>query len=250
MKTNVSAATLYGKGVFTTVAISSTKPLFWQKHWRRLKSDAGKIGIDLSEHSEHSTRNSLDEIIERNGVPDGRARITFFDERSNNIWPSESDGRTRLHIMTGDLRPLPQNFRVAVSPFTVNSRSPLAGVKSCNYLEKLMAMDEAKGRGFDEAIQVNERGNVTSATMANVFWLKSGGLYTPSLTTGCLPGTTREYVLENLECREVEAGIDELNSADAIYLTSAGLGVATVAEYKGRKLESTPHLITQLLTTN
>ena len=73
--------------------------------------------------------------------------------------------------------------------------------------------------------------------------------YTPTLTTGCLPGTTREFVLENVERREVEAGIDELDKADAIFLTSAGLGITQVAEYESKKMERTDHPIFKLLST-
>ena len=244
----LSLANLYGTGVFTTIAVNERESFLWEKHWRRIKSNAEKLKIDLTEFSDTTTRAAVDELINKNNIANARARITFFDKSSSKLWPFESTATTSLLIMTGDLRPIPDNFRLTVSPFTINSRSPLAGIKSCNYLEKLLAMEEAKGRGFDEAIQVNERGHVTSATMANVFWLKNGGIHTPSLATGCLPGTTREYVLENLECREVEAGVEELDSAEAIYLTSAGLGVTQVAEYNGRRLQSPPHPITQLLT--
>ena len=176
----------------------------------------------------------FEEIIQRNGVANGRSRITFFDESASKIWPFETTRKTSLLITTGERRPVSESFRLLVSPYRVNSLSPLAGVKSCNYLENLMALDEAKARGFDEAIMLNERGEVTSAVMANVFWLKDDVLYTPSLKTGCLPGTTREFVLENLECREVEETVDRLHSADAIFLTSAGLGVFQVTEFDGR----------------
>ncbi len=168
-----SSTALYGRGIFTTLAVYGGQPFLWDKHWRRLANNAVTIGIDLAEHTENSTRKALSEIIEKNGVADGRARITFFDERPSSIWPSESDKKTSLHIMTGDRRPVSGNFRLTISPYPVNSRSPLAGVKSCNYLENLLAYDEAKGRGFDEAIRVNERGEVTSAVMANIFWLTS-----------------------------------------------------------------------------
>ena len=246
----VSMAGLYGKGIFTTIAIRKTKPFRWEEHWRRLTSAAARTGVDLTEHSEESTCKALDDLIAKNRVENGRARVTFLDESPSPIWSSTTKCKTSVLIMTGDLRPVPENFKLTISPFPVNSRSPLAGVKSCNYLEQILAFDEANHRGFHEAIRVNENGHVTSGCMANVFWLKEDVLFTPSLATGCLPGTTREFVLENLECREVEAGIDELNSADAIYLTSAGLGVATVAEYNGRKLHSRPHPIAQLLTNN
>ncbi len=244
----VSMAALYGKGVFTTIAIRESKPFLWEKHWQRINTNAEKLGIDLTEFSETTTRAAVDELINKNNVANGRVRVTFLDTSSSKIWPFESTANTSLLIMTGDLRPVPANFKLTISPFPVNSRSPLAGVKSCNYLEQILALDEAKSRGFHEAIRVNENGKVTSGCMANVFWLKDDVLFTPSLATGCLAGTTREFVLENLECREVEAGIEDLDSADAIYLTSAGIGVISVGDCNGRKLANTPHSITQLIT--
>lgn len=241
---------LYGKGVFTTIRIAREEPLFWDKHWTRLGRDSGKVGIDLSEFSETRVFEALKQEIASSGVSDGRARITLVDQRSGNIWPTETEQNTTMWILVGERRPLPSKFRITASPYRLNTFSPLAGIKSCNYLENLMAAEEAKNRGFHEAVRINERAEVTSAAMANVFWLKDGVLYTPSLATGCLAGTTREFILENLDCREVEAGIEELSSADAIYLTSAGLGIVAVDEFERCKLPKPPHQITKLLTLN
>lgn len=242
-----SSASFYGRGVFTTIRISDGSLLLWDKHWRRFENNSEKLKIDLSEFSESKTLADLAEIIEKNNVSNGRARITFFDESPSAIWPFEPGGKTSLLITTGDLRSVPDNFKLTISPFPINSRSPLAGIKSCNYLEKIVALDETKERGFDEAIQLNERAEVTSAVMANVFWLKDGVLKTPCLATGCLPGTTREFVTENMECREVEVTLDELNKAEAIFLTSAGLGVVQVVEFDSRQFDHTDHPILDLL---
>ena len=111
----------------------------------------------------------------------------------------------------------------------------------------MLGYEEATKRGFHEAIRLNERGEIASACMANVFWKKGGKLYTPSLKTGCLPGTTREFILENIECEEVEAGIEALENADRIFLTSAGIGVVRVAEFDGRNLEISDHALSKLL---
>ena len=243
-------ASLYGKGVFTTIAIVDGSPFLWENHWRRLSVNAETIGIDLTNYSKSVVADALAVSINEDQITNGRARITFSDERPSATWPRESSDSTKLSIITGGIRAIPNNFKLDVSPYPVNSLSPLAGVKSCNYLENLMAMDDAKTSGCHEAVRVNERGEVTSAAMANVFWLKDDVLYTPSLATGCLAGTTREFILENLDSREVEAGIEELNSADAIYLTSAGLGIVAVAEFEKRKLPNPPHQITELLTFN
>lgn len=242
----ISCSTLYGKGIFTTLAIYDERPILWGKHWRRLTDNAEKLKIDLAEFSESETRQALDEIIQRNNVVNGRTRITFFDDSPSATWPFEIGLKTSLLIMTGNLRAVPENFRLTVSPYRTNSQSSLAGVKSCNYLEKLMTLDEAKTRGFDEAIMLNERDEVTSGAMANVFWLKDDVLFTPSLKTGCLPGTTREFVMENLDCHEVEVTLDEMYLADAIFLTSAGLGLAQVNEFEGKILLGTSNEIERL----
>ena len=240
---------LYGKGVFTTVGIIRGNAFLWKKHWDRLTVSASTLEIDLAEFNEQLVFQKLIDKIREDHISNGRSRITFADASSGTIWPSaEADvNKTRLIITTADLRPVSDNFKLTVSPYPVNSCSPLAGIKSCNYLEKILALDEAKARGFDEAIQLNERGEVSSATMANVFWLRDDQLYTPGLKTGCLAGTTREFVLENMDCRETAASIDELRKADSIFLSSAGLGVVQVAEFESRQLKQTDHPIFDLL---
>jgi branched-subunit amino acid aminotransferase/4-amino-4-deoxychorismate lyase len=243
----MSGAALYGNGIFTTIAIFAREPFGWEKHWRRLNDNCDRLGLDLHRFTENEIRRALTELIERNGIREGRARITMFDEAASSFWTHSSEPRTSILIITAERRPPSRPFRLGISPHRINSTSPLAGIKSCNYLDKHLARSEASGRDLDEAVQLNERDEITSACMANLFWTKHGELFTPSLKTGCLAGTTREYVMENLECVEVEAGIAELNSADDIFLTSAGVGVVQVNEFDGRSLTLKPHPITELL---
>lgn len=232
---SVSSAALYGKGIFTTIGIYDKEPFLWEKHWRRLSDNAEKIGIDLSKFTEEAVKIYLSETIEKNEIANARARITFFDEGASGIWKFESSRKTSVLITTADLRELKADFRLTVSPFRVNSASPLSGVKSCNYLENILALELAQSHYFAEAVRLNERKEIVSACMANIFWVKNEKLFTPSLKTGCLAGTTREFVLENQECFEIEAELNNLREADAIFLTSAGLGIVQVAEFEGRK---------------
>jgi branched-subunit amino acid aminotransferase/4-amino-4-deoxychorismate lyase len=243
----ISVAAFYGKGVFTTLSIYDREPFLWDKHWRRLNENAKWIGLDLSDQSESTTRESLSNLIARNNSVDSRARITFFDRSATAAWPIDGDRKLAILITTAAFRYKSQRYRLTVSPYSINSRSPLAGVKSCNYLEHLLAYEEAIRLCFDEALRSNESGHMSSACMANVFWQKNGRLFTPSLATGCLRGTTREFILENIECKEVEADRSELESVDAIFLTSAGIGVVAAAEFDGRELQNVRHPILDLL---
>ena len=242
-----TSAALYGKGVFTTVRICDGDPFLWPKHWWRLRESSEKLGISLEGVAEDETHQALGELIRSNGITNGRARLTFFDESESVLWATHLKPGVSLLIMTAALVPHSNAFRLTLSPYPISSRSPLIGIKSCNYLDKLMTKREAKDRGFDECVQLNERGDVVSASMANIFWLRDGQLFTPSLATGCLPGTTREFILENVNCEEVEADIDTLRTADEIFLTSAGLGVVQVQEFDDRSFAQEPHEITRLV---
>lgn len=242
-----SSASFYGKGIFTTIAVIDGEPFLWDKHWSRLRGNAQKIGIDLERIQENKVRSALSEIVLKNTRHRGNARITVIDESIGGPWQQGEAARLSVLIATGKSRQASKDFRLSVSPYFINTTSPLAGIKSCNYLEPLMAYDEARARGFDEAIRINERGEAASGCLANIFWSKDGCLFSPSLKTGCLAGMTREYVIENLDCEEVEAGIDAIREADAIFLTSAGIGVVQVSEFEGRKLEKRHHRILELV---
>ncbi len=233
----VSSAALYGKGIFTTIAIYEGQLFLWEKHWRRLLDNAIKLHIDLSAYSEEMVKSSLLQLIEKNNFTNGRARITFFDESPSRIWDFETTKQTSFLITTADLREVKTDLRVCISPYLVNSTSPLAGIKSCNYLEHTFALEQAKLRGFDEAIRLNERGEIVSACMANIFWLTNGKLFTPSLSTGCLNGTTRQLLMEKFDVAEVEKDLKILESTEAIFLTSSGIGVIQIAEFNNRKFQ-------------
>lgn len=238
---------LYGKGVFTTIAILDRNPFSWEKHWLRLRENAERLGMDLSGHLQQTVLDELHDRIVNSGLDTCRARITFHDKTPSFIWATDGKRAPDLSIVVAGIRPIPENLKLTISPHRVNTTSPLAGIKSCNYLEPILSLEEAKDRGFDEAIRLNERGEIASACMANVFWLKDNKLFTPNLRTGCLAGTTRECLLENLVCEEVETGIDAVREADEIFLTSAGLGVVQAASFEGRSLARRHHKILELV---
>jgi branched-subunit amino acid aminotransferase/4-amino-4-deoxychorismate lyase len=237
----ITPAALYGRGVFTTLALHNGRPFLWPEHWARLMAHADRAGVDRSSVDKEQTRAQLDHLIEANKVREGRARITLLSNAGRDgLWnlhgESEAQG-TLLLIMTGEAHlPSADALALTVSPYRINMLSPLTGVKSVNYLEHIIALEEARARDFHEAVMLNERGEIVSATMANIFWVKEGALHTPALSTGALAGTTRARILalaEELGVPLVE-GVNELaqlGDADEIFLTSAGLGVAIATTF-------------------
>lgn len=228
----VSSAAFYGKGVFTTVAVYNGKPFLWEKHWKRLVKNAERLLIDLSEFPEDTVKTAFTELIKRNETFNARARLTFFDESSGEIWRIKNNRKTSLLMTTAEFRPVSKKLSLTVSPYRVNSRSPLVNIKSCNYLENILAFREATENGFDEAIRLNEKGDIVSACLANIFWTKGDKIFTSDLKTGALQGTTREFILENFAVCETTAKLMELENAETIFITSAGIGIAEVGNLK------------------
>lgn len=235
----VSSALLYGRGVFTTVAVYAGRPFLWPQHWARLMDDANRAGVDCGGFDGAAVATCLNKLIAVNRVQDGRARVVLLASRGRDVWIAKSGSarKTDLLMMTGEPRQIPEEgLTLTVSPYRINSLSPLAGVKSISSLEQILSWEEAQARDFHEAVLLNERGEVVSATRANLFWVKEGTVHTPSPATGAVAGVTRERIIAlagELSIPLVE-GVYELNDladAEEVFLTSAGLGVALVTTF-------------------
>ncbi|MBA2705121.1 MAG: aminotransferase class IV [Blastocatellia bacterium] len=239
----VSSAMLYGRGVFTTVAIYNGKPFLWSQHWERLKDHAERLNIDCAGANERNVGEAVRKLVAVNQVKDGRARVILLARSGRDVWRAqkESTRKTDLLIMTSEAQKISRaGLSLAVSPYRSNTFSPLAGIKSLNYLDQVLAWEEAQAREFDEAVMLNERGEIVSATMANIFWVKEGTIHTPALSTGALAGVTRGAVIELaaknfIPLIEGVYELADLTEAEEIFLTSASYGVAPVTTFDFRQ---------------
>ncbi len=110
-----------------------------------------------------------------------------------------------------------------------NEGSPTSRLKTLAYLDNVLARGEARAAGADEAIMLNNRGELACAAAANLFWIRGDRLYTPRLDCGALAGITRARLMALHEVEEVAAGLEVLEAADAIFLTNSLIGVREVS---------------------
>lgn len=238
----VSPAALYGQGVFTTLAIYNSRPFLWKEHWKRLEKHKERIGIDCNAFDELSVLSSLETLIESNNLQNGRARLSFFSNEKEGFWKLQNKEIQPCHLLitTGEAnKKLNGEIEITSSSFPVFSKSPIAGIKSCNYFENITALNEAHRKGFGEAVRVNEKEQIVSACMANIFWAKGDAIFTPELKTGALDGTTKTLVIKLANKLSIPVGlvfyeIGDLHSADEIFLTSSGIGVCPVKRFDER----------------
>src|SRR3954469_25061961 len=119
----VSPASIYGHGVFTTIAIRYGQPFLWHHHWARLSHNADQLRIDTSQLSDQALHQSLAKLIKANNVHDGRARITLLARHVSGPWRIKGmklEGCDVL-ILSGDSRNLPdEGITLTVSPYRLS----------------------------------------------------------------------------------------------------------------------------------
>jgi branched-subunit amino acid aminotransferase/4-amino-4-deoxychorismate lyase len=246
------AGLLYGWGVFTTLRVYNGKVFAFDYHWERLLRHAEKARVPVTLDVE-GARRVLDDLIAANSVEQGRARITVLKGEAG-FWRGASAREADLLVFTSSeaFRTLP-NLALTISPYRILSSGPLANVKRTAMIENLLAFEEARARNFDEAIMFNERGEIVSATAANIFWVLADEVFTPSLATGCIAGITRRLVHEiatkyNLHVVEGSFTTQRLLEAREIFLTSTAREIAIVSSFDVKEYSRNEARIAKLIS--
>ena len=233
----------YGYGVFEGIrayATANGTSVFKSKqHYQRLKNSAELINIPFNFDLDQLVEATY-ELLERNNLSDAYVRpLVFCDpnmslSRPNNVsimicaweWGAYlGDKQLRLKV-SSYCRPHPKSVKIEA--------------KVCgHYVNSILATNEAKDHGFDEALLLDSDGFIAEGPGANLFFEKGGVLFTPQLGN-ILPGITRATVLEmaaklGVEVKQGQFQLDELQSADsAFYCGTAAeiIGIKSVDDYK------------------
>jgi len=227
-----------GWGLFTTVRIVRGEAFAYERHWRRLEKDAALIRLPLI-YSGARVRVQLQELIRTNRVKEGCARIYLVWNTVGSWKSDEKMAEVDLVIATADLPHYPEMVRLALREHGRHAASPLAGVKTISWLDSVWAAEEAKREGYDEVVLLNERGEVTECTAANIFAVRNDKVITPPLSSGCLEGVTRGVLMEiaaEAGTTVVEQAMrpEDLYAADEVFITSTNRNVIGVKEIAGR----------------
>ena len=233
---------LYGYGLFETVRAYEGRCFRLGRHLERLMAGAERLALAAALDRDGLER-AVYRTLEANGLRDARVRLTVtagVGERG--LSPPLSGAATVIVVAEGLAAPgRDEGVSAAIVGARRNSASPLAGIKSLNYLEALVAHAQALAQGAQQAIMLNERGHVAEGSTSNIFLVSQGRLLTPAPACGILCGITREAVLEcaadlGIEAAEVELPAEALFAADEVFLTSSIVELAPVARVDGRAI--------------
>ncbi len=246
---------LYGYGLFETMRAYGGQVFRLERHLERLASSAATLGIAVDKSVLES---AVVDTIEVNNLSDARIRLTVSIGEGGTVPNPASCDEPTVLVVASEYRPLPEEvyekgYRAIVSSIRRNSQSPVSAMKSLNFLENMLARQEARTAGVDEALCLNEKGLLAEASMSNVFLVGGGILKTPPVGSGILPGITLEAVLELAEKQGMTAAedditLDELLQAEEAFLTNSVIEVMPLIEVGGKPIGSgTPGPITRRL---
>ena len=216
----------YGYSVFEGIRSyktesGATKIFKATEHFDRFKVSAEAINLPYTYNTEDLIAQTY-KLLDLNNLGDAYIRpmlyapanMSFTQNTESFIFIQAWEmgpflGDKRIRVMTSSFqRPNPKGFKI---------HAKAAG----HYVNSIMASQEAKAAGYDEALLLDMHDHVAEAPGANVFFEKDGTLYTPSLGN-ILPGVTRATVLElcathAIPVVETSFGIDAIKGADAAF---------------------------------
>lgn len=247
---------LYAQGVFETMRADNEKIFRLDAHLERLIYSSRRLKIDLS-YSKEELRGIIEKALEINNFSPlvlrltvwqaAPARVPFGRARPNGI---AGRGKIKAHtaLIARKYRPYPQKkyisgFKAILSSITQNETNFLANIKASARLHFLLAEQEARNKGADEAILLNTKGDIAEGARSNIFLVKDGALHTPDKESGPLLGITRDAVLDiakDLKIKTYQRKIkpSELFSADEAFLTNSLIGIMPLSAVEKKKIGS------------
>ncbi|MGE5326534.1 MAG: aminotransferase class IV, partial [Deltaproteobacteria bacterium] len=175
------------------------------------------------------------ETVQANSHPESTARLCFVKNHGG-LW-SDAPGRpeTDLLIFTRGLVAWPATQRLMLETSGIFAAGHYAGTKMLSWVPHAAVLEAAHAQKFDDALLVNEKGMLAECTSANVFLVRGGKVLTPPLSSGCLPGITREVLFEilpeaGIELREADLRAEDLAGAEEVFISSTTREVAPISE--------------------
>jgi branched-chain amino acid aminotransferase len=236
---------LSGWGVFTTLRVADGALFAWERHWARMSRDARLLNVEMPADASQVERDLLG-LLDANAAANCTVRLVVvrnkggFWEGPSSIEPGSGSASDTI-ALTGDSKRWGDSVRLGVQAHGRYAASDFTRAKVLSWAHNLRWAEMAQEQGLDEVLLLNEFGRVAECTSANVFAVFGNDVVTPPLSDGCLPGITREVLLEAVRIpgvQFVERGltVEELYAADEVFITSSTRGLLGVREIAGRSL--------------
>jgi 4-amino-4-deoxychorismate lyase len=229
-------ALLRGRAAFETIRVYGGVPYRLAEHLERLAGSAERIGLPAVNRLE------LEELarqaLEAAAAPEAVLRL---------FWTPTPTSLALVSEVAGHYDELRERGQKLISLRGIRALEPwlLPGVKSTSYAVNMAAEAEAKRRGADDAVFIDDAGVVLEGPTTNIWWRRHRTLFTPSLDLGILAGVTRAAVLElahglGYDVQESHYPLADLIAAEEAFTTSSIREVMPVTELDGAAVSRGP----------
>jgi 4-amino-4-deoxychorismate lyase len=234
----------YGDGIFETIVVKNKKIRFLDWHWERMVKGVKALGMSLPDDlTQEKIGNQIYSLMVVNQVPDqARIKIIIWRKEGGLFTPHLNDINIMVTAMPFYSHLPKTRERATVSDKVTLFPSFTSSYKSLNALPYVLAGIEKQEKQMDELILLNHQKMVTEASAGNIFWVKDGAYYTPSLSCGCIDGVMRRHIIESLNfhqiaIHQVEAPVDTLYNADHLFATNV-TGIYPILHLDNKKFKN------------
>jgi branched-chain amino acid aminotransferase len=251
---------LYGDGVFEGIRIYEGCIFRLKQHLERLYDSARYIMLDIPMNIDELVEATA-ETVRKNEIRNGYIRLVCTRGVGTLGLAPWLCPKGSVVIIADSIKLYPEEYYekglVLITVPTMRNRVEAlnARVKSCNYLNNILAKIEAHNSGYIEALMLDQNGYVVECTGDNVFLVKNNELLTPPTYLGALEGITRNLVIEIAEnkgyrVRQVPFTRFDIFTADELFLTGTAAEIIPVIELDKRMIgDGNPGYITRELIT-
>ncbi len=219
---------LYGAGLFETIKVEKGNPVRGFLHMNRLFFSGQALNIDIP-----FNRDEIEEMLgataQKNNIGLGALRLTLT-AGSGQVQPAIFIAPRELPYSEASFA---KGIKAGVSKIRKNKDSILIKHKTINYFENFIARNHALKHGWNEALFLNQEGNITEGSTSNIFIIRKDSLITPGIDSGLLPGIIRGLIISNLsksnnsvEVRNIS--YEELVSAQEVFATNSLMGIMPI----------------------
>ena len=221
---------LYGIGLFETFRTYGGVPFLLKQHLERLSEACEQLGIIVQLDSEFIIAH-IRELLNANGLQDGYVRFSVSAGSQPLGLPTEDYEQPNIIVYVKSLPSTGMLEGKALQVLRLRRNTPEGQyrTKSFHYMNNILAKREMSAYAWAkhaEGLFLDQEGNIAEGIVSNLFFVRDGVLYTPSIDIGILPGITRAHVLqlakqEDIRVVEGKFPLKQLCEAEEIFITNS-----------------------------
>ncbi|EAZ83168.1 aminotransferase class IV [Algoriphagus machipongonensis] len=231
----------FGDGLFESMVFKNGEIRFSEKHEARLKKGLELLGLSEDKVDIDGLEKFLESTFGKKSL---RIRWNVFRAKSGTYTPQSSEVHQILFIKEFSKAPEIKKLAFITNEICLFP-NPWSQLKTLNSLPYVLANKEREEKKMDEVILLDQRGFISEAGSANIFWKIGSEIFTPSLRCSCLAGVGRGVIIEALTAKglELHEGSflpEHLAKADTVWVSNAMgisyLGKIGLIEYSTKPL--------------